>query len=521
MYLMKKQPAVERIVEFIQKAIARGSWPVGQRIPTISWICAATNTANKSVIKAVRLLINRGLITPKKYVNSPNTGSMLESVPLQTLKWQKLRTSLEGEIALGRFSAGSSLPAISQLKEQYGVHYKTLKKALDALTADALLMPYKKNYRVTPFTKQTRSGFAASIVAFGQGDASGIMTFGNQSQTFIRAIERECVLRNVHPEILGFQEKNGSPRFTSTPKIPVSMNELLKHSSAMGFMIWFGGEPPPLGFMTDFLETLCRADKPIAVLHDSADHRIVSLFSRNRLVRFFSLATRACGYTAGKFLQQLGHKNVAYISDRQKASWSQERLAGLREAYASAGQQEAVHAFTSDTFSNDFEMTEAAKQQGPAQWRSLLLPFKAGLDALQKKIPVAGFTEWEVRTLKSVLYEQEARSLSMQNVHPLLKAAHADEAPTAWVCANDGLAWHALMYLQEKKISVPRQISIMGFDDALDLTLTSYNFNRAECVRRMIDYVLYPALQDRFKAARLTEIDGYIVERRSTAKAAR
>ena len=334
----RKQPAVERVVAFIRDAISKGTWPTGQRIPNISWLCVATNCADKPVRKAIKQLISQGILTPKRCVSANDKRPVSEPSPLETLRWQKLKTRLESDIAAGTYGPGNTLPAVAQLKEEYGVHYQTLKKALDSLVENSVLTVYKRSYRVTQFTKRTRTGFSSSIVAFGPGDNSGISIFGEQAQAFIRSVDRECILRNVHPEIVGFQESGAGIKLIDVEKMPVKINKLLKNASVLGFVVWFGGQPPPFAFMREFLLMLCRANKPIAVLHDSADNKLISFISKNRLVQFFSLATgRRCAVTAGKYLLQLQHRHIAYISGHHKSIWSQERLAGLREAYASAG----------------------------------------------------------------------------------------------------------------------------------------------------------------------------------------
>jgi DNA-binding LacI/PurR family transcriptional regulator len=141
---------------------------------------------------------------------------------------------------------------------------------------------------------------------------------------------------------------------------------------------------------------------------------------------------------------------------------------------------------------------------------------------LHNKVPVAGFTDREVKRLQLVFTEQEARSIAVRFMHPLFERALAFPAITAWVCANDGMASSALDYLRQKGIAVPQRISIIGFDDelaaALDNKMTSFNFNRHECVKRMIDYVLHPGLSARSRASNVTEVEGFIVERQTTGR---
>jgi DNA-binding LacI/PurR family transcriptional regulator len=102
---------------------------------------------------------------------------------------------------------------------------------------------------------------------------------------------------------------------------------------------------------------------------------------------------------------------------------------------------------------------------------------------------------------------------------PLFEKALADRSITAWVAANDTVAVHALAFLQEKKVRVPDDISLIGFDDTLEAFkngLTSYNFNIEVIARRMLNHILDSA-REPSKQPRGTdsEVEGCMVERRT------
>ncbi|MBD3321293.1 MAG: hypothetical protein GF350_09385 [Chitinivibrionales bacterium] len=90
---------------------------------------------------------------------------------------------------------------------------------------------------------------------------------------------------------------------------------------------------------------------------------------------------------------------------------------------------------------------------------------------------------------------------------------------TAWVCSNDTVAFMALDYLQRKDISVPEQVSVMGFDDSEQAhirRLTSYNFNVDTLVYRIVNSVLN--LRAFPKSKKRVEIEGMIMERDTTCQ---
>ena len=86
--------------------------------------------------------------------------------------------------------------------------------------------------------------------------------------------------------------------------------------------------------------------------------------------------------------------------------------------------------------------------------------------------------------------------------------------------ATEALA--ALDYLVERRREVPKQLSVVGFDDspeALSRRLTSYNFDCAGTVHVALHYALGSYAQARGKTAHWEDIEGYLVERQTTASA--
>ena len=105
----------------------------------------------------------------------------------------------------------------------------------------------------------------------------------------------------------------------------------------------------------------------------------------------------------------------------------------------------------------------------------------------------------------------------------LFKKAAADKTITAWVCANDSMAFSALSFLHEKKITVPGDISVIGFDNtpvkALDNQLTSLDFNALGAVHRILNFIARPPKpRGRYRHTPI-EIEGMIIERGTTGKA--
>jgi LacI family transcriptional regulator len=92
--------------------------------------------------------------------------------------------------------------------------------------------------------------------------------------------------------------------------------------------------------------------------------------------------------------------------------------------------------------------------------------------------------------------EAAGNRLAAMSARPLFEQALALRDATAWICVNDRLALIALSFLREHGIAVPKEISIVGFDnlpvETFDRRLTSYDFNASGFVHRMLNFIARP-----------------------------
>jgi DNA-binding LacI/PurR family transcriptional regulator len=89
------------------------------------------------------------------------------------------------------------------------------------------------------------------------------------------------------------------------------------------------------------------------------------------------------------------------------------------------------------------------------------------------------------------------------------------------VGANDNVALECMDWLQRRRIAVPQQVSVIGFDNSLPAFhhgLSSYSFNESAVIHAMVEHALSAAKGPSAKGhSRPVEIDGYVVSRRSSA----
>jgi DNA-binding LacI/PurR family transcriptional regulator len=212
----------------------------------------------------------------------------------------------------------------------------------------------------------------------------------------------------------------------------------------------------------------------------------------------------------------IGHRRVAYISPLHASRWSVERLAGLTAACARAGG--ATVPFVLPAYRYAYESMERSDRNAMARW--LREVFRGAI----RQVP--GRDQRLAATLRELGMQATSRLQAAAFRHlcrPLFAAAAADAAVTAWVCANDDVAVEAAAYLGSAGRRVPQDVSVAGFDDgasAFERRVTSYNFNAAAAVHAMLRQVLgSPSLLGR-ACRHICAVDGFVVERQSTARRA-
>ncbi|MBD3321112.1 MAG: hypothetical protein GF350_08475 [Chitinivibrionales bacterium] len=225
-------------------------------------------------------------------------------------------------------------------------------------------------------------------------------------------------------------------------------------SDIMGYLYLVQGVRPA---NEQLLDTLRRLKKPVAVLVEGGAVVPPRFTGHTRYVHIFKArSSENAGRAVARCLLDLGHIRIAYISPYHRARWSRFRHEGLDEIYRAAGHEDAVPAFTID--------------------KNAILDYH---ERAREHIDIAAFkqlyTDWKKRmprpfqfVLDPAVEEMTGARAAMGEVHfqtmRLFDRALADTSITAWVTANDGVAVPALDYLARKRMRVPRDISIVGFD---------------------------------------------------------
>jgi DNA-binding LacI/PurR family transcriptional regulator len=212
----------------------------------------------------------------------------------------------------------------------------------------------------------------------------------------------------------------------------------------------------------------------------------------------------------GQFLQELGHKRVAFVSRFHRDLWSQQRYAGLSQGLSGA--------------SDCIKLLEI-----PTTDSALLPNAPAILQSIEK---IAGINNcFPLRA--SVVATQEYTEIvpRLQGLGVLrsqydmiwnhFKDLFSDTSITAVVGSQDYTAILAHEYLRQVRIAVPEKISIIGFDNhemAIEDDLTSYHFLFSNIAADVLAYIINPTAPA-FAGQRAIECSGTVIQRSTTGPA--
>jgi len=499
--------AYQKAYQYVTALIERLRSENDRFLPNVYSLARQAGTSHVTIIKVLDCLREKGVLTSGRgrrvrIIDPARPENTAGVSPERCLKWERLYRRINSGIVNGVYLPGAPLPSPKELMKTYGACYRTMRKALDRLLRDGRIITRPRGYAAAPVAALKRHD---TVVLSGPMDASGEIAFYTpRSPEFLRMVEQECSRIGVRLEICPYDQEGdrfgGPGRYRRT--------FLDRNTSVIGFIVWTTGiAPDPL---RRFMHRLAAAGRPAALLEESAVYELPPLPSRRRF-RLFSMGISSlAGRRMGRYLLDLGHRRIAYIAPTHNNLWSRNRLAGLRSVFADAGLPGGVAAFTDERF--------AFPQQYPPQQSRvdavirMITQRQAEEEAMPVLLSRSGINELRTR-IDQITWGNTMRGILI----PFLEKAAADPSITAWVGAEDNTAASCLEYLRIIGKTAPRDVSVAGFDDAIEASLyklTSYNFNTPAVVRAMLDFILNPRAPGGGDAV---EIEGTVVSRRSSA----
>ncbi len=202
-----------------------------------------------------------------------------------------------------------------------------------------------------------------------------------------------------------------------------------------------------------------------------------------------------------KLIDELARKQVPVVL--HNVGTTGEHMSDIVVDYA-AGIEEAVKHLVSLGHRNIVHIA------GPTRFRSANLRRKAFLDSIARHLP---------RAPKPAIYEGDFKfEGGRRAAHEILKAA---KLPTGVIVANDMMALGAMQEFREASLAIPRDISIVGFDDITfaalaEPPLTTVHSPRIEIGRKAIEALMATIKRSRHSGEEV-RVKTHLVLRGTTA----
>jgi DNA-binding LacI/PurR family transcriptional regulator len=362
----------------------------------------------------------------------------------------------------------------------------------------------------------------------------------------VESLERECSQAGINLLFLNFNIDDPDVRDKTA-------RWFQDHTSIDGYILRplsYRLGPHLAGLFRDLLLLLSTAGKPLAVLDELGLFSMPPSVASSRIARVFRIADYPAGQCVARALLALGHKRIAFITHYQDQLWVIRRFEGLRAEYAKAGlldgvfqystridlvflMQKILPTLSARSRSLPAELSRAIKKSGfPLDETPDLAGYFTAHKALIQSLhasavaiaaaPAPRIDPWIRKVVLSRGEEAMLTSILRFLMGYLFEKASAEASVTAWVGTNDEAATSILGQLRRERSSVPRNISVIGFDNsplAFEMGLASYDFNLPNIVRQMLTFIAHPLVTTGFAKQMYIEIPGFIIPRSSTAKA--
>ncbi len=524
--LQRIHPAVQKSLTHVRDEINAAAWSHGDRLPPIRVLARQAQVSAAAMCSALGVLKSEGLISIIKnrgaYFGQPpadGRNGFHVSSPGESQRWQRLKIQIEKDIFNGFFVPGEAMPSLRDLQKSYAVSYKTLRKAMEAIAAESVVVPHKKTYLVP----HLRRAHGTLVFISAPEAASKIICGGYPVTEFLSTLRREGGKSMINVVVIPFDPDRRKAVFGN------QLTALQEKHSVLGYILWSSMLPERK--LDQALQTLREVqrpeakpgslDKPVAVVDTTWDMAITNALHHQAdlagwAFRIFTVAGLLAGRQVGQYLLKLGHRKIAFLSYCHKELWSQYRFRGLLQSFQGAGFGEGVRKFVIEEVDDRFHA----------------LPGPNELEEFRKQVDIFLAASLEAGQGYYASYAQEQMTGSVWNfihqlkmaarIEPILTAALLEPGLTACVGANDRMALLARDHLIKKGVRIPRDMSVLGFDDskaATDNDISSYSFTFSEIARKILTHVLSPRQRAHSQEGNAVECEGLLIERGSSGQA--
>ena len=512
----RKTPARDQAREWLLRLIDAPDCTPDTRLPRLADLARRAGVSPVTMQRAVRRLQREGRLkvshgrgirvagthaqtpadqTPPPSPRASSPGSAHRS------RRHAVAAQLKQDLLEGAWGPDTRLPSKKELAYRYGVCYRTIRQALDALAEEGRIRYENRAWCVV---RNTAGGGGNTLILFARLDSHQRAMAARTVERY-REFEAACARRGLELSIVPVAGTgpHGEPFDRVLHRVRRG------DTCVLGFMVWSEGlQKIDMGGM---IRALLDTGRPVAVLDEADLHPFDMPLSPRCAV--LSFAHHQAGSTIANHLLELGHRRFVFISPYHATQWSQQRLQGIIDAYDSAGVHDAV---TTCTYRR-------------SDWRDAVLRQENMIDADLERLERQCYAgDHRVQALGRALRSQRDRirdawawQLYAEAFSDVLTEAFRETEATAWVAVNDDVALRCRTSLEQRGRRVPGDISLCGFDNTLEAhshSLTSYDFNARALIDAMVAHVLYPRGSDWGGGRRATPVHGHLAMRASTGR---
>jgi DNA-binding LacI/PurR family transcriptional regulator/DNA-binding transcriptional regulator YhcF (GntR family) len=536
---------VQAAFETIRNRLETGAWSPGERMPVLIELAKLCGVSRGTMWKALSLLKKESLLhtKPRGAILAGAEGFPEKTSPSKGLLWERVKIRLGKEVLAGAF-AGQFLPPANKLARRYGITAHTVGKSLEQLVREGLLVADGRKYRhMLSDSRISQPPFV--LISAGTRD-HGIFVKDPRTQSVVESFERECSRLNHSLRSVGYN-------VYEAPALTDIESALQETRNPAGYIvnIWNPWNEIHRNRWLDLLHQLNARKVPVIVIDQSGNLPFPRSLAASQHFRVLRIASVRAGAMAADFLFRHGHKRIAYVTPFFNQEWSRSRYEGLCQYFRQYGAVDCgVEYFASGELADANDLRLALLNLDKSELESLyrdrlqrdeIESMKSTLDRLGKmslpnmfrKDPVTAtlrsMTKSLIRQIRSPhdiascnevleriegLVDQQAMRIYLR---PFLSGILKKSTSTAWVCSEDRTALNALLFLKSHRRKVPNEISVLGFDnwkEAYEQNLSTYDFNMDGMVKQALMMIM--DTKSLKSAPVISEVDGYVVERRTT-----
>jgi DNA-binding LacI/PurR family transcriptional regulator/DNA-binding transcriptional regulator YhcF (GntR family) len=526
--------------------ILSGAWNIGESLPALEVLAAEYAVSRMTVSRIIRKLVLESLVHIRgKRIVCGATGSSGPVSIRREQAWERVKTRLGCDIHSHLFADGS-LPASSKLALRYGCAVNTLTKALSQLVSDGLLVRTGRMYRQY---RDSSGQYQPSVVLIAHGDAvNGVISSNPRAEQIVRGFERECQNNNLSARLEGFDFYDPSASLVLSRAI-----NKMKNVDGFVLNLWAVRDQTHWQRWIDLIQFLLDRNTPVIAVDQEGTLAFPLQILQKSNFRVLRIGGARAGAMMAETLLKRGYVNAAFLAHDPDAMWARDRFNGFKKHFESYGGPDVrvdFHSLTTPVHGEDqviaatgadFEkikvlfgkqfsrerMDYLAAVMGTPVWKKI----EAALPRDKTMAALRAFTHFVADPLRQnidpqifgILYDAlwgMATTEAMQ-VRRKLIFKNISTAGTAdvWICSDDQTAYSAISFLGDIGKNIPRDISVVGFDDwreSLGQGLTTYNFNMLGIVQQALQMILDRNFL-KIKPV-ISEVDGYVVERRTTRR---